>query len=51
MLADHAVEHRRALPFGDSLPEPPDQRGIGLSPFVPGDEPTPFTANQIDTDL
>jgi hypothetical protein len=35
MLADHAVEHRRAIPFGDSLPEPPDQRGIGLSPVVP----------------
>jgi hypothetical protein len=38
MLADHAVEHRCAVPFGDRLPETLDKRGIGLSPLVPGDE-------------
>jgi hypothetical protein len=35
MLADHGVEQRRAVASGDSLPEAPDQRGIGLSPVVP----------------
>jgi hypothetical protein len=34
MLADHLIEHRRADPFRDSLPEPPDQRGVGLLPVV-----------------
>ena len=47
MIADHRVEHRRTIAFGDSLPEPPHQRGIGLSPVVPCYEtPTPFTARR-----
>ena len=34
MLADYPIEHRRADPFRNSLPEPPDQRGIGLPPVA-----------------
>jgi hypothetical protein len=39
MFADHAVEHRHPGPFRASLPEPRDQRGIGLSTVVRGCEP------------
>jgi hypothetical protein len=42
----YPIEHRRPEPFCNSLPEPPDQRGIGLPPVARRYERTPFVASR-----